>query len=312
MAARGPYLVNLPALSLALLLSSAAWAQGSEAAARVLFEEARAMMAKKDFAAACPKLAESPRLDPGVGTRFNLARCYAEIDKLASAWLLFNEVAEQTEKAGEHKRAALARKRAAALRPRLSRMLIEVERPVANMQIRRNGEPVGSAQWGTKIPLDNSSYQIEASADGFTPWQQRVSLEGEGGLLQVKVPPLSAAQTTPSAPAPTQLIAAAAVGGLGLVGVGLGTAFGIMASSSNDEAGQYCNADNACSQEGVDLNAAAKTQATVSTVSFIAGGAAIATATILLLTAPSAASSEPQVGLVIGPAGAGLTLSSRF
>src|SRR5262249_55537702 len=65
------------ALALAITAtSSTALSQTRDpAAAEALFRQGRQAMEAKDFATACPKFAESQRLDPAVGTLMNWATC---------------------------------------------------------------------------------------------------------------------------------------------------------------------------------------------------------------------------------------------
>src|SRR5258706_2634131 len=64
-----------------------------KAAAQTLFDDGRKLMAAGKFGEACPKLAESQTLDPGVGTPVNLADCYEPGGQTASAWTAFLEAA---------------------------------------------------------------------------------------------------------------------------------------------------------------------------------------------------------------------------
>src|SRR5258708_23407364 len=76
-------------LALSLWQPRVADAQESSAAAETLFNDARAAMAKKQLDVACEKFRESDRLDPAVGTHFNLANCEEQRGHLASAWGLY-------------------------------------------------------------------------------------------------------------------------------------------------------------------------------------------------------------------------------
>src|SRR5665213_1764373 len=91
---------SLPPLGLVLVASlflnaKAAHAQDSAATADVLFNDARAAMAAKKFDLACAKFRESNRLDPAVGTLFNLANCEAQRGQLVTAWTLYRQVLEK-------------------------------------------------------------------------------------------------------------------------------------------------------------------------------------------------------------------------
>lgn len=75
----------------------------------------------------------------------------------------------------------------------------------------------------------------------------------------------------------------AAVGAVGLVGVGIGAGFGLSAMSKASTANESC-AGNACtSQQGVEAARAANTSATISNIGFGAGGALLLTGAALFL-----------------------------
>lgn len=72
---------------------------GNAAAAQGLFDEARALMAAGQAAEACPKLEESQRLDPGSGTLMNLARCYEQTNRIATAWSTYQALSDKQDAA---------------------------------------------------------------------------------------------------------------------------------------------------------------------------------------------------------------------
>jgi serine/threonine-protein kinase len=260
------------------------------ATAEQLFEEGRSLMARERFAEACPKLAESHRLDPGVGTLLNLGECYERQGRTASAWATYIEAETLANRQGQAPRAAFASKRAAELAPSLPKLSITVAetqrdgREVA-VTVKRDGELLARPAWATYAPVDPGEHRIEASAPGFERFSQAVTVRA-GQRVQLKVPPLAPSASPPAPPsAPsTQRIAGIFVGGAGVVVTGVGLAFGAVAKSKNDEArADFCTAV-ACKQRGVDLLAQADSAAVASTVLVSIGAAALVGGAFLFFT----------------------------
>ena len=312
-----------------------------QAAATALFKQGRDLMAAGKYAEACPKLAESQRLDPGAGTLLNLATCYEKNGQLASAWTTYQDAASAAQKAGEGDRVKAARAKVAALEPALPTLTITVpaaaDRP--DLEVRRDGALVGRAAWGAPIPVDPGPHPLDASAPGKAPWHGQAMVGGAGAKVSIEVPPLADAATPPApapaavAPMPATAPAAAAApadsttppssggtqrtialitGGVGIAGIGVGSVFGILAMSKNNSTSGHCNG-SVCDAPTIATLSDARTDATVSTVGFVAGGVLIAAGAVLYLTAPKG---PPSTGLVLSPGAggsiAGLTLQGGW
>ena len=300
------------------LVPLAARAADDKAAAEALFDEARRLMADKRYGDACPKLEASQRLDPGVGTMLNLADCYEKNGQTASAWAQFRETISAARKAGSREREEIARTRANALEPKLSYLTI-VTWQGQEVHVQRDGTTVDPAVLGTRIPVDPGGHEITASAEGKRTWSTTVEVTAEPGNTKVTVPilpdenggdvaPVDGVELERRAPelkddggGSTQRILAGVVGGVGVVGVVVGSVFGLKASSDWDEAKSKCSAyPEGCGSDGKQLGDDAQGAATLSTIAFVVGGAGIAGGLILWFTAPDGdAAAETAVG--IGP-----------
>lgn len=302
MRARG-HLLALGVLSCATLFvpsnASAAPSATDVAVAQGLYDNAKALMDQSKYADACPKLEESLRLDPGLGTQYHLADCYEHLGRTASAWGGFLQVAALAKASGQTDREDVARARARALEAKVPRLFIEV--PDANrlpgLQIKRDGVLLVQAQWQTPIPLDPGEHAIAASVPNGKTWRTTIALQSDSVTMKVVIPSLWApatpdpnASATPRAEEPkstgsTQRVLGLAVAGAGLVGVGLGTFFGFRSMSLHEDAMNFCKGD-VCTSHGTDLRTQAISAGNVATIGLIAGGAALAGGAIIYLTAP--------------------------
>src|SRR3954465_13259291 len=117
-------------LSLAGTAATFAWAgparaqPGNAALAESLFREGKRLSADKKFAEACPKFAESYRLDPGLGTLLNLATCHEAEGKPASAWAEFSDASAQARREGDSDRGQLAEEHMKALETKLAHISV--------------------------------------------------------------------------------------------------------------------------------------------------------------------------------------------
>jgi hypothetical protein len=196
------------ALVLAVLVSSSrtARAEGPSpedaALAQSLFDEARHLMLANRFADACPKLAESHRLDPAVGTLLNLAVCNERLGKTASAWAEYRDAESIAKREGRPDRVTYAREHATQLEPRLSHLFLvraagNVDR---DLEVRLDGVVVGEPALGSAIPVDPGPHRIDARAPGKRPWSLEVGVGDRGEEQRAAIPALEDA--TPLAPAP--------------------------------------------------------------------------------------------------------------
>ncbi|HRG96358.1 MAG TPA: hypothetical protein PLR99_08930 [Polyangiaceae bacterium] len=325
-----------PALALAvgacvLALEATAAAGGADAAtAQVLFEDGKRLAAASKFAEACPKFAESQRLDPAAGTLIHLGNCHEKLGKTASAWATFLEAAAAAKQQGRADWAELATARAEALRPKLARLAIVVSERPPGLVVKRDGTVLTEASLGAPFPVDPGSHTVEISAPGRAPLSlSRVVRDGEQATLQTPPlaheaapppPPLVAApppSTSPTpAPAPAREPERGAglgyvVAGLGVAGLGVGALTGVLAMSKNSESKDLCPTEGRCaSQAGVAANDSAKTLGTVSTIAFIAGGVGVVAGVTLVLT--SGSKSRPSATLSVAPSLGGLLVRGAF
>ncbi len=102
------------------------------------------------------------------------------------------------------------------------------------------------------------------------------------------------------------------------MGLGLGGVFGILATSAWSKAKTDCGGSTTqCTNvlQGQSDRSGAETDATISTVGFIAGGALLATGAVLLLTGGRRASETGASLLIspdVGPGQAGVTFVGGF
>jgi hypothetical protein len=319
--------------------------QNNKIAAEALFAEGRKLMAAGKPNEACPKFADSQKLDPSVSTLLNLANCYEKSGRTATAWATYKEAASAASVAKRTDLLGTAQKRAAALEPNLSKLQVTASSAPDGLEVKRDGATLGQSEVGIAIPVDPGTHTIEASAPKKLAWTTQVDVKEPGKTVTVNVPVLQDAPTPP-APPPSASVTTSAlppstattgaspppppppsatpetsssrgtigliIGGVGVASVAVGTIFALNAKSKyNDSLGQCSvNDKNACTPSGVQMRDDARSAGNVATVGIGLGAALVAAGAVLWLTAPS--STESKTAIVVAPTLGGAVVRGRW
>ena len=319
--------------------------QNSERAQQ-LFDEARALMKDGHYAEACPKLAESQKLDPGGGTILNLGICLRQQGRNVEAWTILNQALAQARSDGRADRARTAEKQLATLGSVLSRLVLRVS-PSASSEpvtVTIDDQPLTAEQLGSPLPLDPGTHEVRASAAHHQSWSVQLTIEPTAGEQQLTIPPLQAetrAEAMPEpaplpsaavSPAPIAAAASSAAGprtdgtdhalrpevyaafGAAAVALGVGTYFGVRSLALKNESnrhwdGQYCT-DPSC----VDDWNKAQTSARACNISIGVGLLALGVGTYFLLqpSQPQTARAPTRLQVRASQAGAFFSSTTEF
>jgi hypothetical protein len=198
-------------------------------------------------------------------------------------------------------------------------------RDIGAVRVTMDGELMAERLQGTPLSLDPGEHAFVFEAAGQPPVKKQLIVrESQKDRRETitfgeptppptpqpapagatwKVPEGSPPQPEPSAAGlGTQKILALVAGGVGVVGLGLGTVFGLQAMSKRDDATKACPKNTCPDANGVSLWDDAQSAGTLSTVFFVVGGVGLAGGAALWFTAKapeSAQAASAQIG--IGP-----------
>ena len=288
-----------------------------QAAATELFNAGRDMMKNGDYASACPKLAESARLEPTVGALAKLAECEDHERRLVSAYGRWHQALNLARATGDERARDVEREveRLDAIVPKL-RIVAAGVLP-ADTVIRLDAVEFGPAGLGVPLAVEPGTHALQAAAQHKVTWSTSVETKADGATTAVTIPaledvlaatrvvapPVALVLPAPAPPPPAASFPWRTVGlataGAGVVALGVGSAFGIVAMNQRSEAG--CPG-NVCSSGGsASTLRGAKSSADVATALFIAGGALAGGG--LAVWWFSAGRGTATTGVVVTPAG---------
>ncbi|HEY2407425.1 MAG TPA: hypothetical protein VGI10_15550 [Polyangiaceae bacterium] len=307
-----------------LVVDSTAWAQTDDAArsaAREVGTVGVEAFQRQDYVTASDKLEKAYQVLRVPSLGLWSARALAKLGKLVKASERYREVTRldvsQGEVAVQKQAQADAASELAQLTPRIPTVVVQLEgAPTTETKLTIDGAPMSSALIGERWPVDPGKHLVQASSADGNASQQITLAEGDSKPVVLHMQgsagaaaPTNAAQPTNTAEPPsrsggspsstfgTQKVLALTAGGIGVVGIAIGSVFGLQASSKNDQAKSlHCSGSTCPSADGVNLSRDAAKAGNLSTVAFIVGGVGLAAGATLWLTASSA---PAQVG--VGP-----------
>jgi hypothetical protein len=197
---------------------------------------------------------------------------------------------------------------------------------VVDFRMQIDGVPLTTSSAGLAIPLDPGSHELHFQLpDGTGVDRTIVVLEGQKNqpIEVVLGKPGEKVLADAFKPGDSRTVspwkvAGVVVGGTGVLSVAVGAIFGILASSSWSEAKSLCGGNpGACTDTKTagPYQSTAETEGTVSTITFIAGGALIAGGLVMFFASGSHSGNSSSGAVVtptLGPGLAGLSVVGRF
>jgi hypothetical protein len=313
--------LDVIALGSLLALGYAAPAAADVATADALFRRGLGAMEAGRYAEGCAALAESQRLDPRLGTLFTLAECRSKEGKIATAVALYDDFLAAMdrlppgEQARQGARQRVAGEKRRALEPHVPRLVLRLPAGVS-ASVTRDDVSLRPPALGIPLPVDPGEHQITTQLDHGTVHRQTITVDlDEEKIVDLQVVPQEApsAASVPALPPPDpgprredpraraepagggRRTAAWITGGLGVAGLAVGAGTGAAVLVKRSTVASHCSA-GACDARGLAAVSSARPIGTASTAGFVIGGAGLATAIVLYLTARPAGGSASALG----------------
>lgn len=298
-----------------------------------LFKKGQKLLTEKRYAEACTAFEDSDRIDPEIGAKLNVARCYQEWGKLATAWRWYTDAEQMASKAGD--------KRA----PKIHALIEDLDRDVPrltlvlppdaitdHLAIQLDGVALALASVGDERRIDPGPHEITIVVDG-KPRSRTISVQrgdrGERAKVELDVPTRTRARRTPAPepvadPGRTRRLIGLGVSGAGVVAVGIAGIMTLRARSDYQHAlHSHCNdAPDMCDATGLSGTHSARHRANIATVVTLLGTATVAGGLVLFFMAPGttpAAAERPErashalyLAPAVGGDGAGVVLGGAF
>ncbi|MEO7732067.1 MAG: hypothetical protein ABIY55_13925, partial [Kofleriaceae bacterium] len=251
--------------------------------ADVLFKKGKKLLAEKHYAEACTAFEDSDRLDPGIGAKLNVAKCYQEWGRLATAWRWFGD-AERMARSAKDDRAKKIHALMEELDAEVPRLTVKLA-PGADrtgLDVQLDDTPLAAAELGVARRVDPGPHHIDYVVNG-AKLSKTVPVERGGAsevvldipgkpIVRAPAPPEPAPAAVPAPvagnPGHSRRILGLGVAAAGVVAVGIAGIVTLGARSDYQQAlTDHCRgATDMCDAEGLTQTHAALDTAHTQTV----------------------------------------------
>lgn len=279
--------------------------------ARELYKQGKELRAAGDMKGALEKFKQGHALGQTPVTGLELGRAHMDLAQLLEAREVFLSIARLPVQSDEGEKSAGARTEAAQLaeqlRPRIPTLTVKVLGAPAGSSpvVTVDGVTIPPAAVGAPRKLNPGSHDVTAKSTGGPEEHATIELkEGESKELPLTLKaPIAGADPLPPKPeekgGATKTNSLVYVGfGVGAVGVVAGTVTGILAFGKASTVDAACHQTTNCPASAKSDVTSGRTLGTISTISFIVGGAGALVGVYGLLTPVKTA---PQAGFVVHP-----------
>jgi hypothetical protein len=297
-----------------LVTCAVAGAASGDATSRAdqLFKNGKRLLAQKRYSEACRAFEDSDRIDPGIGAKLNVAKCYQEWGKLATAWRWFVD-AETMATSARDPRAKKIHELVAAIEPSVPRLTVKAPAgaDLAGVLIRLDAVAFDPSGLGVEQRVDPGPHEVETTIAGVR--QVKVVPVERGGVAEVVLDIPTASRTrdspvrtsrtrAPAGPPPdavpagepardpgrTRRLVSLGVAGAGVAAIGIAGLVTLGARGDyRDALAAHCRgATDMCDEQGLEITHSAAHRANIATVVTLGGLAAVAGGLIAYFTTP--------------------------
>ncbi|MEZ4446002.1 MAG: tetratricopeptide repeat protein [Polyangiaceae bacterium] len=317
----------------ALLLFLPSVARADKVAdAEALFNQGKVAREAGDYVTACRKFEDSQRLDPQLGTLINLADCYEQQGRWATAWARYGAALELAEKRRDD-RIDFVREGKARVEPKMPKLAVIVTHDAEGLTVEREGVELSPSMYGTPLPVDPGRVTISIKRGGEELETREVeAVEAQEAEIELDLaaiakahppkvvpppPPPPPSPVPPSEPYdPTHRNVGLIIGAVGAVAVVVagGLEIGALVKKGQANEPDAC-VNKICSEAGLAAARSARTFAEAGQWLGIGGLAVLAVGATVFFTAPSEPEAEATAARILpwgGRDGGGLLMEGRF